>query len=67
MLELRKQYSDFQSYEERIATLAGVFLPGKAVTIRRYLEGLYVVAKHEAEHSTTTPSAAKTPNPSGSR
>lgn len=55
MLELRVRYSDFSAYESKMATLADAFLPGKGVTIARYLEGLYILAKHDIDHPAATP------------
>lgn len=48
MLELRDKYPDFENFESRIAELSDVFLPGKTVSARTYLEGLYFIAKQSA-------------------
>ena len=44
---LQDRYTDFGVYENRIAELANSFLPGKTITLYGYVEGLYLIAKHE--------------------
>jgi hypothetical protein len=45
---LRERYPDFNSYDAKIAELANSFLPGKAVTMYSYVEGLYLIAKQSS-------------------
>jgi len=44
---LRERHADFSLYEGRMAELMNSFLPGKTATLYGYVEGLYVIAKHE--------------------
>ena len=55
---LRDKYSDFGSYENKMAELMNSFLPGKAATLHGYIEGLYLIAKHEGPEKQST---TKTP------
>jgi hypothetical protein len=57
-LELRDRYSDFEEFESAIAGLAEAFLPGKNVSARTYLEGLYFIAKRGSDTSNSEHSAA---------
>ena len=47
LTELRTQHNDFHLYEGQIVQLMDLFTPGKGSTLslRNYLEGLYVIAK----------------------
>jgi hypothetical protein len=44
---LGDKYPDFASYENKMAELMNSFLPGKTATLYGYIEGLYLIAKHE--------------------
>jgi len=55
---LRDKYSDFGSYENKMAELMNSFLPGKKATLYGYIEGIYLIAKHEGPEKQ---SPARTP------
>lgn len=48
MLKLAERYSDFAEHVDAIAGLTTLFAPGTSSewTLERYLEGLYLIAKH---------------------
>jgi hypothetical protein len=60
---LQDRYADFGLYENRMAELMNSFLPGKSITLYGYVEGLYLIAKHEKTES--DPSAKQLDKPNG--
>jgi hypothetical protein len=60
MLELKDQYPDFEDYASRILELSDAFLPGKTVSARNYLEGLYFIAKHSTPSSDRSGATSET-------
>jgi hypothetical protein len=46
LVDLSRAHADFHSYQSKIVALMDRFLPGRDVSVKEYLEGIYVVAKY---------------------